>query len=38
MFKDSYRTEMSDKIKVWFSRPKWRPADVEENFQLPRTI
>ena len=35
MFKDSYRTEKwSDKIKVWFSRPKWRPADVEEKFPV----
>ena len=35
MFKDSYRTEKwSDKIKVWFSRPKWRPAAAEEKFPV----
>lgn len=35
MIKDSWRTKKwSDKIKVWFSRPKWRPADVEEKYPV----
>jgi sterol desaturase/sphingolipid hydroxylase (fatty acid hydroxylase superfamily) len=35
MIFDSSRTESyKDKIKVWFSSPKWRPADVEKEFPI----
>ena len=35
MFKDAWRTEKwSDKAKLWFSTPKWRPADVAEKYPV----
>mgnify|MGYP001421444279 CR=1 FL=1 len=35
MIFDSYHTEkLSDKIKVWFSPPNWRPEDVSKNFPI----
>ena len=35
MLKDVWRTEkISDKFKVLFSPPRWRPKDVEEKFPL----
>ena len=35
MIRDSWRTEKwSDKVRVWFSRPKWRPEDVSKKFPI----
>ena len=35
MIRDSWRTEKwSDKVGVWFSRPKWRPDDVSKKFPI----
>ena len=35
MIKDSWRTKKwSDKVKVWFSRPKWRPEDVSKKYPI----
>ena len=35
MIFDSTRTKSyKDKVKVWFSSPKWRPADVEKEFPI----
>lgn len=37
LFKDSWRTaKLSDKLKVWFGRTGWRPADMERDYPLPR--
>ena len=35
MLMDSIRTKKwSDKVKVWFSPPAWRPADVAEKYPI----
>ncbi len=35
MIKDSWRTKRwRDKIALWFSTPKWRPADVSEKYPI----
>ncbi len=35
MIKDSTRTKsIKDKIRVWFSRPNWRPDDVKTNYPI----
>ena len=35
MIKDAWRTEKwKDKIALWFSTPKWRPADVSEKYPI----
>ena len=35
MFKDTWRTKKwTDKIALWFSTPKWRPADVAEKYPI----
>jgi hypothetical protein len=35
IFKDTWRTKKwTDKIAVWFSTPKWRPADVAEKYPI----
>ena len=35
MLFDSTKTKSyTDKIKVWFSSPKWRPADVEKEYPI----
>lgn len=35
MIFDSYHTErFSDKIKVWFSPPSWRPEDVASKYPI----
>ena len=35
MIKDTWRTKRwRDKIALWFSKPKWRPADVSEKYPL----
>ncbi|GAB5382150.1 MAG: sterol desaturase family protein [Aliiglaciecola sp.] len=37
LVKDSVRTKRwSDKFKVWFGRTGWRPADMEQQYPLPR--
>ena len=35
IFKDTWRTKKwTDKIALWFSTPKWRPADVAEKYPI----
>ena len=35
MIKDTWRTRRwRDKIALWFSKPKWRPADVSEKYPI----
>ena len=35
MIKDTWRTKRwRDKIALWFSKPKWRPADVSEKYPI----
>lgn len=35
MIRDAWRTEKwSDKVRVFFSRPKWRPADVTQKYPI----
>ena len=35
MIKDTWRTKRwRDKIALWFSTPKWRPADVSEKYPI----
>lgn len=35
MIRDAWRTEKwSDKVKVFFSRPKWRPEDVIQKYPI----
>ena len=35
MIKDSWRTKRwRDKVALWFSTPKWRPADVSEKYPI----
>ncbi len=35
MIKDSTRTKsIKDKIRVWFSRPNWRPEDVKNKYPI----
>ena len=35
MIKDTWRTRRwRDKIALWFSKPKWRPADVSEIYPI----
>ena len=35
MIFDSYHTQKwSDKIRVWFSPPSWRPEDVSTRFPI----
>jgi len=35
MIRDAWRTEKwSDKVKVFFSRPKWRPEDVTQKYPI----
>ena len=35
MIKDTWRTKRwRDKVALWFSTPKWRPADVSEKYPI----
>ena len=35
MIKDTWRTKRwRDKVALWFSTPKWRPADVSEEYPI----
>ena len=35
MIKDTWRTKKwRDKVALWFSTPKWRPADVSEKYPI----
>ena len=35
IFKDTWRTKSwKDKLRVWISRPKWRPKDVSEKYPI----
>tara|TARA_B100000965_G_C19453472_1_gene696362 strand:- start:393 stop:992 length:600 start_codon:yes stop_codon:yes gene_type:complete len=35
MIKDTWRTKRwRDKVALWFSTPKWRPADVAEKYPI----
>ena len=37
LLQDSWHTQRwSDKVKVWFAKTGWRPADVSERFPLPK--
>ncbi|WP_158772039.1 sterol desaturase family protein [Paraglaciecola sp. L1A13] len=37
LIKDSWRTQRwADKLRVWFGRTGWRPADMERNYPLSR--
>ena len=39
LFKDAWHAESwRDKLRIWFMPTGWRPADVQENYPLPRCL